>query len=564
MTATVTDLFCGAGGSSTGAVAAGMEIVMAANHWQTAIDVHQINHPDAAHDAADISQVDPRRYPRTDVLLASPECTNHSQARGISRKRQDPTLWDAPDPSAERSRATMWDVVRFAEQMRYDAIVVENVVEATKWVLWPAWVTAMTDLGYRHRVLSHNSMHHGVPQSRDRIYVVWWRDGLNPDLELELVAWCPRCETARTVRQAWKNGRTVGRYRQQWVWVCTTCRSVCEPATEPAARIIDWELDCPRIGDRARPLAPATRARILAGLQRYGWAPITTSGAGNVFESTPGNRARSVEEPLPVQQTTATTALATPPPGFLFQTAHGGRVTDLEAPHPTVCASDDRQALIVRSFGFEGSGQLGRFSSDPDEDPLPTCVTTQRPAFVMPNTTNNVPRSVDDPVGTVVAGTQRHALVVPLRSNGKAQHVEHPVPTVTAGGNHHGLLMRNNGGGAEMVTPLDEPARTLTSKGHQSLLVPYNGKGQAKPATNPLGTQPATDRWSLVDPDEIVDDCGFRMLEPYEIAAAMAFPVGYIPRDLTKGVQVKLAGNAVTPPVMQWITGRILQALEAV
>jgi hypothetical protein len=47
-----------------------------------------------------------------------------------------------------------------------------------------------------------------------------------------------------------------------------------------------------------------------------------------------------------VQQTTATTALATPP-GFLFQTAHGGRVHDLAAPHPTVCASDDRQALVL-------------------------------------------------------------------------------------------------------------------------------------------------------------------------------------------------------------------------
>lgn len=38
---------------------------------------------------------------------------------------------------------------------------------------------------------------------------------------------------------------------------------------------------------------------------------------------------------------------------------------------------------------------------------------------------------------------------------------------------------------------------------------------------------------------------------------------GYIPRALPKKDQVKLAGNAVTPPVMAWIVGRILQALEA-
>lgn len=96
MSATITDLFCGAGGSSLGAEAAGGELVMAANHWSTAIEVHQQHFPHADHDLADISQADPRRYPVTDVLLASPECTNHSQARGVSRKRQDPTLSDGP------------------------------------------------------------------------------------------------------------------------------------------------------------------------------------------------------------------------------------------------------------------------------------------------------------------------------------------------------------------------------------------------------------------------------------------------------------------------------------
>lgn len=35
-----------------------------------------------------------------------------------------------PDDAAVRSRATMWDVVRFAEHHLYRAIVVENVVEA--------------------------------------------------------------------------------------------------------------------------------------------------------------------------------------------------------------------------------------------------------------------------------------------------------------------------------------------------------------------------------------------------------------------------------------------------
>ncbi len=471
MTATVTDLFCGAGGSSLGAAGAGLELRLAANHWQTAIDVHQAHFPDAAHDIADISQVDPRRYPRTDVLLASPECTNHSQARGVSRKQQDPSLWDAPDPAAERSRATMWDVPRFAEQMMYDAIVVENVVEATKWVGWRGWSQTMADLGYERRVLSHNSMHHGVAQSRDRIYVVFWRKGAPaPDLELELDAWCPKCERITVVRQCWKNARTVGRYRQQWTWNCTVCSTACEPDTEPAASIIDWSLDCPRIGDRLRPLAAKTRARILAGLQRYGWAPVVTVGAGNGFERTPGNRARPITEPVPTQTTTSQHGLAIAP----------------------------------------------------------------------------------------------ESLVVPLRANGNAYDpAQQSLGAVTAGGLHHGLLMRNNTGGAAMVTSTDEPARTMTTTGHQSLLMPYYGQSVPRPVDRPMPTVTTKDRCAVIDPDTVVDDCGFRMLEPHEIAAAMAFPNGYIPDTLTKKDRVKLAGNAVTPPVSTWICGRVLQALES-
>lgn len=532
MTATVMDLFAGAGGSSLGAEAAGMQLAIAANHWQTAIDVHQAHFPHADHACEDLREADPRRYQRTDVLLASPECTNHSQARGVSRRRQDPTLWDAPDPAAERSRATMWTVPHFAEQLKFDCIVVENVVEATRWVGWRGWHQVMEDLGYEHRVLSHNSMHHGVPQSRDRIYVVFWRRGLRPDLELELQAWCPRCGADRTVRQGWKRDRRVGRYRQQWTWACTTCGATCEPGARPAADIIDWGLPCPRIGDRRRPLAKATRARILAGLQRYGWAPVVTAGAGHVYETTPGNRARPLTEPLPVQGATAQHALATPPTYVLRRFTPRGRtgqmMTPVDEALPGVTASGGH-FLVQPHHGGDDASRV---------------------------------RSVDDPLWTVTASDDRPALIVTNRRHHTPRPAGDPLTTICAGGNHHGLLMRNNGGGAEMVTPTDEPARTVTTKGHQSLLVPYNGTGQARPVDQPLGTQPATDRWSLLDVEALVDDCGFRMLEPHEIAAAMAFPDGYIPHGLTKRDRVKLAGNAVTPPVMAWITGRLLQALE--
>ncbi|MDB6425853.1 DNA cytosine methyltransferase [Curtobacterium sp. 20TX0008] len=128
---TVTDLFCGAGGSSSGAAKIpGVRIRMAANHWDVAISTHELNHPGVDHDIADLSQVDPRRYPRTKILWASPSCTNHTQAKGVARALQTDE-WNPsdgrplPKEAAERSRATMWDVPRFAEFHRYAAVIVE-------------------------------------------------------------------------------------------------------------------------------------------------------------------------------------------------------------------------------------------------------------------------------------------------------------------------------------------------------------------------------------------------------------------------------------------------------
>jgi DNA (cytosine-5)-methyltransferase 1 len=45
---TVTDQFCGAGGSSLGAAASGMEVMLAMNHWELAIKTHNTNFPAAA------------------------------------------------------------------------------------------------------------------------------------------------------------------------------------------------------------------------------------------------------------------------------------------------------------------------------------------------------------------------------------------------------------------------------------------------------------------------------------------------------------------------------------
>ena len=114
----------------------------------------------------------------------------------------------------------------------------------------------------------------------------------------------------------------------------------------------------------------------------------------------------------------------------------------------------------------------------------------------------------------------------------------------------------------ELAEWVGDPLTTVAAGGvHHGLPVSYYGNGQGQPTGQPVPTVPTRDRFALVDPEAAVDECGFRMLEPHEVAAAMAFPDGYIPRDLSKRDRVKLAGNAVTPPVMTAIAERIMVAL---
>jgi len=83
---TLTDLFCGAGGSSEGVAPACAAPYLALNHWARAIETHNTNFLDCHHYCTDVQTSDPRRYPSTNILIASPECTNHSLAKGVNRQ----------------------------------------------------------------------------------------------------------------------------------------------------------------------------------------------------------------------------------------------------------------------------------------------------------------------------------------------------------------------------------------------------------------------------------------------------------------------------------------------
>ena len=492
---TLADFFAGLGGTSWGAVEAGAKVTIAANHWPLAIDNHALNHPDTEHIVANLSLYDPRYFPPTTMGWFSPECTTHSVARG-KKYLAGPDLFGEtlPDEALERSRATMWDVVRFAEHHRYELVFVENVLEVRRWAPYGSWLQAMHSLGYQHREVSLNSMHaqaYGdpAPQSRDRLYVVFWRSGTTPpdiDSILRPPAWCIRCDDLVESRQSFKPGRHVGRYRQQYTYVCTKCTTTVEPAWLPASIAIDWSLRGQRIGDRSRDIAAKTRARIAAGIAKF-WGPFIAEVAGNTYERRPGVRTWSVDEPLRTLHTTPS------------------------------------KALLVPVEGREG------VSARPSSEALRTMTTRNETGVVMPFIAElrgggSTARLTADPLATITAGGNHHGLVVPYYSNGVAATTADPLRTLTTR-DRFALVVRNNsttGDPACMSTPTYEPIRTLTGAGNQSLVTAERAEA-------------------------MVDDCELRMLEPHEQAAGMAFP-----RDMqwkgAKREKSRMAGNAVTPP----------------
>ncbi|MBO3663708.1 DNA cytosine methyltransferase [Microbacterium stercoris] len=581
---TVTDLFCGAGGSSSGLVEAGFKVVIAANHWAKAIESHQINHPETDHSQADISQVDPRYFPRTHVLWGSPECTNHSIAKGIKRHRQtELALFELDgtrpqeDEAANRSRATMWDIPRFAEHHRYMAIILENVVDAAKWDQFPAWQLAMESLGYRLQFVWLNSMHAQIggmpaPQSRDRMYIVMWRADLTQGKKIKApnigkwtrpMALCLEHGEIQAV-QAFKKKEQWGRYRAQYLYRCPECWAVVEPGWLPASSIIDWTIPAQRIGDRDKPLAEKTRERIRRGIERH-WAPIIAKAAGNTYDGiTTGSnylRVNGTDEPMPVQTGSAEHGLAVPP--FVMTNNHANRARTVDETLPTmttataqalimniVSGADDSRvrpasdvlpsivaggthaSLLVPVEGREG--KVAALASDP----LRTQSTRNETGLLVPYYSTGTARPTSAPMGTVTTA-DREALVIPMRNHGVAKPASHPIDTVSAEGNHHALVMRNNLGGAEMSTPVTEPLRTLTTGGHQSLLDP----------SEPISLD--------------VDDAGFRMLEPHEIQMGMGFAPDYHLVG-SKRDKVKQAGNAVTPPAARDLGHAVAEFLLAV
>lgn len=524
---TLTDQFCGAGGSSIGATLAGAEVKLAMNHWKLAIETHNTNFPKVDHDCADISAVDPRRYASTDILITSPECTNHSLAKGKPRRFYEKNLWGDVliDPADERSRATMWDVPRFAEYHDYNIIVTENVVDAVKWRMWDAWLSAMHALGYEHEVVYFNSMFaFPTPQSRDRIYVVFWKKGnRKPDLEFRPLARCMNCDANVEAIQTWKNGKRWGRYKAQYFYRCPKCHQQITPYYYAAFNAIDWTIEAERIGDRKTALKPKTLARIQYGLEAYGRQMMVVTG-----RYTSGLECRvkdATREPLPTQPGDASHAVVLP---WMIETAHsqgnGKYVTSGAGPVPTQTTAQTLGIVAGFLTKHYGGGANPKFMSSDLAEPTGTQTTAGNQSLL------TLPIAYQKQMGLIDPG-----FIAEMRGASKARGLEEALMCVTSSRSHHALLSAH------------------------SFLSYYYGTQQASSIGDPIHTVTGVDRAALISSlDSLtVDDLYFRMLHPHEIGKAMAFPQSYVVLG-TKREKVKQYGNAVTPPVMQMIIERCM------
>lgn len=515
----VVDLFAGGGGASTGIEQAiGRHVDIAINHDADAIGMHEANHPQTRHYHSDAWEVDPVAV--TDgrpvgLLHASPDCTDHSQAKG-------------GQPRSKATRSLAWVVHRWAGKVRPDIITLENVEQMLRWsnlvakrdpatgrvvtldvltdpatgkrhhrvadpgervplrnqflvpdekrlgTQWKRFVQGLRDMGYtvQWRVICNADL--GAHSTRTRLYMIARRDGLP-------IVWPEQTHAKRPVR---------GLQRHR-----------------PASDCIDWTIEGKSIFDRKKPLADATLRRIAYGLKRF--------------------------------------VLDCPEP-FIVNMAHGGKVEPISAPFSTIatekggCRALVSPVLVQMGYG-EREGQA--------------------------------PRALDihGAVGTVTAGGNKFGLAAAfmVQANGgfnttPARDLRGAMSTVTTTGSQQQLVT------ATLSREHEEGALRCAA-----FLINYYGNGQPLDLRDGMPTVTTHDRMALVtvwlkgEPWVIVD-ITLRMLVSRELYRAQDFPDDYIiektaaGKMLTKTAQVRMCGNSVSPLPMSLIVGANWSAAEEI
>jgi DNA (cytosine-5)-methyltransferase 1 len=469
------DLFAGGGGASEGIrLATGAAPLVAINHDEASIKMHATNHPGTMHLCESVFDVDPflPHGKMLDLLWASPDCTHFSRAKGGR-------------PRSQEIRGLAWVVLEWAANVRPRVIALENVPEFKTWgplddegriikerkgETFEKFNQTFRDLGYRIEWQELVAADYGAPTTRKRLFGIARCDGMP-------IRWPEP---------------THGPGRPHPYRVAAEC--------------IDWDIPCPSIFTRKRPLAEKTMARIAEGIKRY-----------------------VIETDSP----------------FLLNLTHGGRLEPLEEPFRTITAANRGEKALVVPYGIQtrNGERKGQRPRTLDLGKPMNTITSQGSqgalvqAFLAKHYTGVYGQPLKKTLGTITA-KDHHALVAAhlekFYGTAKGADIEQPMPTVTAssGGGHMALvaslLVKYYGSGGQWQS-LKEPMHTIVSKARFGL-VTVNIGGE----------------------EYAITDIGMRMLQPRELARAQGFDDSYQLIG-TKTSQIARIGNSVPPPVVRAI-----------
>ena len=519
------DLFCGAGGASTGLELALSRLKMchkglAINHWAVAVDTMKRNHPDIDTKQMTIEEAVPADLVPggvVDLLWASPSCTHHSRAKGGK-------------PRSNQLRAQPDLVLSWLDQLYVRRLIIENVPEFVEWgplnkdgkpikrlkgSCFVAWVRAIEARNYHVEWRIVNCADYGDATSRRRFFLKAVRKG------------CGKIRWPEPTHAENPQPDLFGRELKKWRGV-RECLDLSDLGTS--------------IFNRDRPLSDNTLRRVAVGMSKYNGMDFLMDMLG--IDSGDDSRVHPLTDPMPTQHSGGNRCAVVRP--FVVRLNKNCDAEDIDGPLSTVTANGQHHALC---------------------QPL-----------IIDHCKNGEAKPVDAPLGTQHTH-DRYSIATPfimdyfgLKENHKhhIKGIDAPLATITTEPHHYlctPLVLGQQSGAA--ARPIDEPCPTVATAGAIRIATPLildmsrpggHDSGHVRSADKPIQTLTTCDNVQLATPvifDEAVGlprlpdgryiDIRLRMLKPSERAAAHSFPKDYVLTG-NRSDQVKQIGNSV--PVM--------------
>lgn len=434
------DLFCGAGGTSSGVEYARLngrkcaKVIACVNHDENAIKSHAANHPHTLHFTEDIRTLElgplvnhltkmKRKYPKArTVLWASLECTNFSRAKGGQPRDAD-------------SRTLAEHLFRYIEALTPDYIQIENVEEFMCWgdldengkpvskhkgSDYLRWVKHVCQYGYIYDYHLLNAADFGAYTSRKRFFGQFARKGLPIAFPAQTHAKATTAFASQVV------GNLFPSQYQPW---------------KPVREVLDLQDEGNSIFNRKKPLCEKTLERIYAGLVKF-----VAGGKENFLvkwnSMKEGRyRAPSIEEPCPTLPCRNTIGLVKAQ--FLSKQFSGDPMhknQSIDRPAGTITCKD-HHAFVTAYYGKGFNSSV--------EEPAPTVTTKDRMAVVNPQ------------------------FIVNYRFNNKGSSIDEPAPTIcTVGqiGVANCQFIANEYSGGGQLSSLDQPNPAVLTRPKQQLV----------------------------------------------------------------------------------------------